>query len=76
MYPSLNFDSYAPVLHSDIKGIILRGFGAGHLPTGNPDWFKFLKMAKELERMVFISSHSRHGGVNLDLYESGRKAKE
>jgi len=76
IYPSLNFENYISVLHSDINGIILKGFGAGHLPTNGPDWFEFLKQARDLNRMIFISSHSRHGGVNLDLYESGKKAKD
>ena len=76
IYPSLNLDNYLPILDSDINGIILRGFGAGHLPTVLPNWMDFLKKARDLGIMIFIGSHSRHGGVNLDLYESGKEARK
>jgi len=75
IYPSLNPDNYLPVLDSEINGIILRGFGSGHLPTVLPNWMEFLKKAGDKNIMIFIGSHSRHGGVNLDLYESGKEAK-
>ena len=76
IYPYLNFDNYLPVLNSEINGIILRGFGSGHLPTVLPNWMDFLRKARGKNIMIFIGSHSRHGGVNLDLYESGKEAKE
>ncbi len=76
IYPSLNLDNYLPVLNSEINGIILRGFGSGHLPTVLPNWMDFLRKARGKNIMIFIGSHSRHGGVNLDLYESGKEAKE
>ena len=75
IYPSLNLNNYLPILDSDINGVILRGFGAGHLPTISPDWLEFLKKAQGMDIMIFIGSHSRQGDVNLDLYESGRQAK-
>lgn len=74
IYPSLNLDNYLSVLSSDISGLILRGFGAGHLPTVLPNWMDFLKKARDLDIMIFMGSHSRHGSVNLDLYESGKQA--
>jgi len=76
IYPSLNLDNYLSVLDSDINGIIIRGFGSGHLPTVSPNWLDFLEKAHDKGIMIFISSHSRHGGVNLELYESGKEAKE
>ena len=76
IYPSQNSGIFLPILDTDIKGVILRGFGAGHLPTGSPDWLSFLKQAQIKDKFIFIGSHSRHGGVNLDLYESGRQAKD
>ena len=76
IYPSLNLDNYLPVLDSKINGIILRGFGAGHVPIVLPNWMDFLKKAREKNIMIFIGSHSRHGSVNLDLYESGKEAKD
>ena len=76
IYPSLNLSNYLPVLDSDISGVILRGFGAGHLPTISPNWMNFLEKALAKNIMIFIGSHSRHGSVNLDLYESGKEAKD
>ncbi len=76
IYPSLNLDNYLPVLHSDINGLILRGFGAGHLPNVLPNWMDFLKKARDLGVIIFIGSHSRHGSINLDLYESGKQARQ
>jgi len=76
IYPSLNLNNYLPVLDSEINGIILRGFGAGHLPLVAPNWMDFLKKARDKNIMIFIGSHSRHGSVNLDLYESGKEAKD
>ena len=76
IYPSLHLKNYLSILDSDIHGVIIRGFGSGHLPTVSPDWLEFLKKARIKNKMIFIGSHSRHGDVNLDLYKSGKQAKE
>ena len=76
IYPSQNPENFLPVLDANVSGIILRGFGAGHLPTNSPDWLNFLRKAQTKRKIIFIGSHSRHGGVDLNLYESGRRARD
>lgn len=77
IYPSLSPDFYYPLIKNPkIRIIILRGFGAGHFPHLNPDWLSFVKNAFDEGKLVFIGSHSTHGSVDLNLYESGKKAAE
>jgi L-asparaginase len=77
IYPSLSPDYFYSLLRNPkIKIIILRGFGSGHLPHITLDWLRFVKDAFDKDKIVFIGSHSTHGSVDLNLYESGKKARE
>jgi len=76
LFPGLDFKPFINIIESDISSIILSGFGAGNIPDQNPDWIRFVELATKNNKLVFISSQSPHGMVDLDLYECGRKARE
>lgn len=76
IFPGMDYKPYIRILEDEISAVILSGFGAGNVPEDNPDWIQFIDYATASKKLVFISSQSPHGTVDLDLYECGRKALE
>ena len=72
--PSQSTDLYLPLFDSGIRAFILVGFGAGNVPDREAHWVEFIRQAYEKGKPVLIASHSTYGRINLELYESGRKA--
>lgn len=70
--PGLNA-SYLEGFLDRYKGIILKGFGPGNIPTS---LLSFLKKAKEREIPVVITSQCQKGVAKMDLYYAGYHAKE
>jgi len=58
----------------DINAILLIGFGIGNIPGKEKDWLKYIEKAEKAGKAVFINSSTAHGSIDLEVYESGRKA--
>jgi L-asparaginase len=67
---------YQPLLASDIKAIILEGFGAGNLPDQDQRWISFIKKAIEDGIRIYIGSQAIHGSIDLNLYLGGKMSRE
>lgn len=74
--PSLSPEYFESILQTDLKVIILLGFGAGNIPQKNPNWLSFIKKAVQADMAVVIGSHSLHGAVDLNLYQLGKLARD
>lgn len=57
-----------------VRGVVLRGFGAGNLPQRG--WPEAIRSAVEQGMAVAIHSQCLRGTVNLRAYEGGRAALE
>ncbi len=74
IHPALDPDLFLPLLNDNLKAFIFVGYGAGNFPTSVPDWLPLIRKAVEKDKAVFMASHSIFGSINLNLYESGKKA--
>ena len=75
IFPGLDLKPYNSLFDTNLRAIILEGLGAGNLPALSSEWMDFIADLKALGILVFMSSQSPHGSVDLELYSSGRQAK-
>jgi len=74
--PSLPTFAVRSFLDSGLKALILTGFGAGNLPSVEPNWIDFIREATDRGLAVIIGSSSPHGNTDLSLYECGQSAMQ
>jgi L-asparaginase len=74
IHPALNPEHFFPLVMGEANAFIFIGYGAGNIPSEEPDWLPLIDRAIKAGKAVFIGSHSIYGAINLDLYESGKKA--
>ena len=72
LFPGIKAEVIKNVLKmSDIKGVILRTFGAGNAPT--QEWLKdAISEATEKGKVVVNITQCQSGGVTMGLYETSR----
>ena len=76
LFPGLRPAPFVPLLDKQIRAVMLDGFGAGNLPAGNNEWFDFISLARQKDKLLFIGSQSAHGSTDLNLYAAGRLAQK
>ncbi len=59
------------LLNSDIRGLVLRGYGSGNI--GYP-YLEVIQKANELNIPVVVNSQCREGATLMHLYDAGKKA--
>ncbi|MEO0515047.1 MAG: asparaginase [Planctomycetota bacterium] len=77
--PGIMTYPYFPMLRGDdpFTGIILQGFGAGHLPSiGECDWVRLVKTATDLQIPVLLTSPLASGRASGSDYAVGQAAIE
>jgi L-asparaginase len=74
--PGAKPDLYLPMITSNLKVLILEGFGAGNLPNQNQEWINFIKKAIKSGIRVYIGSQAMHGSIDLNLYLCGKMSRE
>jgi L-asparaginase len=74
-FPGLKPSYLTKMLDTDVRAIILQGFGMGNLPSVENSLIPFIEQATQKGIIVAIASQSSRGGVSLDQYESANKAK-
>ncbi len=74
--PSMPTFAVRSILDSGLKALILTGFGAGNLPSVEPDWINFIREATGKGLVVVVASSSPHGSTDLSLYECGQSAMQ
>lgn len=60
----------------NIKGIVIEAFGQGGIQFVRRDFTPYLKKALSLNIPVVVSSQCLYDGVNLNIYEVGKKSLE
>jgi L-asparaginase len=61
-------------LPSWAKAVLIQAYGAGNLPMDRPDLIYLFDEAQERKIPIVIISQCASGGVNLNIYELGKKA--
>jgi L-asparaginase len=57
------------------RGVLIQGFGAGNLPMDRPDLQALFRLCRERDLPVVITTQCLSGGVDLDTYELGSRAR-
>lgn len=64
------------LIGANIKGIVIEAFGQGGIQFIRRDFTPYLKKALSLNIPVVVSSQCLYEGVNLNIYEVGKKSLE
>lgn len=64
------------LINFNIKGIVIEAFGQGGIQFVRRDFTPYLKKALSLNIPVVVSSQCLYDGVNLNIYEVGKKSLE
>jgi len=76
VFPGCINDYIYTLLDSEVRGILIEGYGSGTFPAESETLIPFIKEAVKKNKLVAINTQSIHGGITLELYESGKKALE
>jgi L-asparaginase len=75
IFPGLDPKPLQKLIEQTSRAVILEGLGAGNLPDLSNDWMEFISELRAKNILVFITSQSPHGSVDLQLYNCGRQAE-
>jgi L-asparaginase len=76
LFPGLKAEIFLPLLNERLRAVVIDGFGAGNLPAVTDEWFDFIALARQMDKLVFVGSQSAHGRSDLSLYAAGRLAQK
>ncbi len=79
LYATPGSDFSRPLIEQVVgsaSGLLIHGFGSGHVPTTPSGWLDLCEEAQKAHIPVLICSQCSSGRVDLDLYEVGRKLLE
>ncbi len=74
-FPGINPELYSGFESVEIDGVIIEGYATGNVPILDNSIIPFINSMSRKNIPVIISSQSRRGRINLDLYQCGREAK-
>lgn len=78
LFPGIDVSTLRAVIdHTTpkLKGIVLKTFGSGNAPT-NKEFLETLNYAREQGILIVDCTQTFAGGVEIDIYETGKKLKE
>ncbi len=73
--PGLDVNLYTPLLEK-IDGLLVEGYGPGHLPESDGHWMALLDTMQRMNKPVVICSQMDKGEVTLDAYDRGKRLLE
>jgi L-asparaginase len=77
IYPNLNPDFLNQINFGDNRALIVEAFGSGNFPIrGRESLLPFFKQCLQNDILLVITSQAAYDAVELNNYESGRKALE
>ncbi|WP_440998593.1 asparaginase [Fodinibius sp. SL11] len=77
IYPNLNPDFLNQINFRDTRSLIIEAFGSGNFPIhGRESLLPFFEQCLRNDILLIITSQAAYDAVELNNYESGRKALE
>ncbi|MCK5075185.1 MAG: hypothetical protein KAR38_02365, partial [Calditrichia bacterium] len=70
----LSYNYLQSILDSEVKGIIIEGYGAGNVPIGEESILPFIAEAVKRKKVVAVNTQCHHGRVFLERYQCGKKS--
>jgi L-asparaginase len=77
IYPGMKPKHYLPLLENGFRCVIFSAFGSGNFPvTGEYSLLPLLEACAERDILMVMTSQALYDAVDLDKYESGRRARD
>lgn len=76
LFPGIDTEFFYPLVDKGLKGLILQAFGPGDIPLGSRSAVHLIRGLTEKGIPVAICSQAIFGAVDLNLYETGRAARD
>jgi len=73
--PGLDSKPYQKLFDKSSRAVIFEGLGAGNLPVLNNEWIELISELRAKNILIFMTSQSPHGSVDLHLYNCGRQVE-
>ena len=74
-FPGINPSIYSYLEKQKPDGVVIEGYATGNVPILENSLIPFINSMSQNNIPVVITSQSRRGRINLDLYQCGREAK-
>lgn len=71
VFPGINFDLFAPVVHENLDGLILETFGKGNIPEYDTTLISLISDACRRGTTVAVCTQCPQGTISLGAYEAG-----
>lgn len=68
IFPGIQYEVFENIMTSDLKGIVIEGFGTGNLPTGA--FHKILNKSKENGTIIVVCTQCLRGSAIIGEYET------
>ncbi len=76
LFPGAPASLLLSALKGGVKGVVLFGFGAGNIPSGERSWMEAIATCTQAGVPVVLSSQCAEGRVDLGAYRGGVAARE
>ncbi len=76
MYPGIKSSVLSSIAKARYKGVYIEAFGLGGMPFRDDDFIGALKELIDAGVAVLVGTQCRYEGSNLNIYETGKRAKE
>ena len=76
LFPGINMELFYDFSKKGVKGLILQAFGPGDIPMGSRSVVHLIRSMTEKGIPTIVCSQAVFGTVDLDLYATGRAARD
>jgi L-asparaginase len=76
MYPGIKSSVLSGIVEAGYKGVYIEAFGLGGMPFRDDDFIGALKKLMDAGVAVLVGTQCRYEGSDLNIYETGKRAKE
>ncbi|MCR4782201.1 MAG: asparaginase [Lachnospiraceae bacterium] len=76
MYPGIKSSVLSSISKAGYKGVYIEAFGLGGMPFRDDDFIGALKGLMDDGVAVLVGTQCRYEGSDLNIYETGKRAKE
>ena len=70
LFPGIQFELFAPIVNSDLQGLVLETFGTGNIPNYDAALPPLIGKAIENDTAVVVCTQCMQGTVRLGAYET------
>jgi L-asparaginase len=76
LFPGFDAELFYSLIDKGIKGLVLQAFGPGDIPVGRHSVVNLIRSMTERGIPTVVCSQAVYGTVDLNLYETGRAARD